>query len=58
MMCSSLGGEERPLTSLKKRASANISPTMAEEPQQSATDILAELERRRSAVLPVIKGRE
>ena len=31
---------------------------MAEEPERSARDILAELERRRSAVLPIIKGRE
>ena len=58
MMCSPLGGEDVPLTSLKRRASENTSPTMAEEPERSARDILAELERRRSAVLPVIKGRE
>ena len=58
LMCSPLGGEDVPLTSLKRRASANTSPTMAEEPERSARDILAELERRRSAVLPVIKGRE
>ena len=58
MMCSPLGGEDAPLTSLQKRASTNTAPTMAEEPERSARDILAELERRRSAVLPFIKGKE
>lgn len=58
MMCSPLGGEETPLQALKERAHRPQSTTMAENRQQSATDILAELERRRSAVLPLFKGKE
>ena len=58
MMCSPLGGEETPFHALKERAHRPQSTTMAENRQQSATDILAELERRRSAVLPLFKGKE
>jgi len=59
MMCSPLGGEDTPLKSLKQRArKAPSASTMAEDDHQSAKDILAELERRRSAALPVFKDTE
>lgn len=58
MMCSQVGGEDVPVNALKERAQRTSTATMAEDRQQSAMDILAELERRRSAALPVFKGKE
>ena len=59
MMCSPLGGEHTPMKGLKTRAHrTSTTSTMAEDNQQTANDILAELERRRSAVLPALKGKE
>tara|TARA_B100000035_G_scaffold311528_1_gene321219 strand:- start:691 stop:1365 length:675 start_codon:yes stop_codon:yes gene_type:complete len=59
MMCSPLGGEDTPMKGLKTRAHrTSTTSTMAEDGQRSANDILAELERRRSAVLPAFKGKE
>ena len=59
MMCSPLGGEDSPMRGLKTRAHrTSTTSTMAEDGQRSANDILAELERRRSAVLPAFKGKE
>lgn len=58
MMCSPLGGEDAPLKTLQQRAKKPSSPTMAEHQDKSATDILAELERRRSALFPMLKGKE
>ena len=58
MMCSPLGGEDAQVSALQERAQRASPPTMAERREQSAVDILAELERRRSAVLPVFRGKE
>mgnify|MGYP001349544770 CR=1 FL=1 len=59
MMCSPLGGDDAPLKTLKQRArKVSTKTTMAEDDHQSAKDILAELERRRSAALPVFKDTE
>jgi hypothetical protein len=58
MMCSPLGGEDRPVNALQERAQRSSTSTMAEDRQRSAVDILAELERRRSAALPAFKGKE
>ena len=49
-------GETAPLKALSKRA-AHHTTTMAEDTQRSTDDILAELARRRSALLP-FKGKE
>lgn len=49
-------GETAPLKALSKRA-AHQTRTMAEDTQRSTDDILAELARRRSALLP-FKGKE
>ena len=49
-------GETAPLKALSKRAAHHIT-TMAEDTQRSTDDILAELARRRSALLP-FKGKE
>ena len=49
-------GETAPLKALSKRA-AHQTTTMAEDTQRSTDDILAELARRRSALLP-FKGKE
>ena len=49
-------GETSPLRALNKRASQQ-STTMAENDEQSTSDILAELARRRSTLLP-FTGRE
>ena len=49
-------GEMAPLKALSKRA-AHQTTTMAEDTQRSTDDILAELARRRSALLP-FKGKE
>ena len=58
MMCSPEGGDRTPLRQLKMRAGAGRSTTLAEDDSKSAEDILAELERRRSAVRPELRGKE
>ena len=58
MMCSPLGGEDTPLKTLQQRAKKPNGTTMAEHQEQSVNDILAELERRRSAAFPMLKGKE
>ncbi len=58
MMCSPEGGVRTPLHQLKERAGTGKGATMAEDDSKSVEDILSELERRRSAVQPRIKGKE
>ena len=58
MMCSPQGGDQTPLGRLKERSEASKTTTLAENETTSVRDILAELERRRSAVSTTIKGKE